>query len=96
MKLFKWPINPLSSCPKDLVQLEPGIMAEVWLVDVAGFYRLVPKAILANAVEQFEAIKKAEHTKNLWPPVYLRFDQTISINHEAARVLLEEIADNRQ
>ncbi len=90
MRLRRWPVNTNNGCPAETVAFE-GTEAEVVLYDAGGWYRLMPKAVIANALEQMLQIKKAEGTKSLMPPVLLRFDQSVPIDFEVAKVLLEEL-----
>jgi hypothetical protein len=93
MKLFKWPLNKTEICPIDQVMLDDSVQAETYLVDAGGLYRLLPKSVVANAIAELAQTKKAEGGKGLLPPVTLRFDQTITISPEVARVLLEEVTE---
>lgn len=92
MRYAQWPLVPPLDLPAEAIAFESRGFAEVVLYNAGGLFRLMPKAAIANGMEEMAAqIKKAENPKELLPPVVLRFDQTVPINKEAAQVLLEEI-----
>jgi len=81
--------------PVEAIAFESRGFAEVVLYNAGGMWRLMPKAAIANGLEEMAAqTKKAESPKGLLPPVVLRFSQTVEINKEAAQVLLEELVDD--
>jgi len=96
VKLFKWPVNPDNGCPRDTMTFDfrSCNYLETWLIDAGGIYRLMPRMVIANAIAEWLQTKKAETPKAPLPTVCLRFDQTVAINYEAAKVLLEDLADN--